>query len=127
MAITGNAEQVAQVNSNLYNSSQINSDIKTEQQVGSKMTPTNVVSIFYEGRETQDIIVNVDNYKKTISAQLKSIQYQSVGEFPNVGSENQVYVDMSTNTPYRFDLSTLTYIRLGSDWRDIEIIDGGNA
>ena len=127
MAITGNAEQVAQVNSNLYNSSQINSDIKTKQQMGSKMTPTNVVSIYYEGGETQDIIVNIDNDKKTISAQLKSIQYQSVGEFPNVGSENQVYLDISTNTPYRFDTATLTYIRLGSDWRDIEIIDGGNA
>lgn len=117
MAVDARIDQVSQVTNSFEKIPQVTNSFE-------KIT---AVLVKYQGKDSEDIIVEVDNKEKTISAKLKSIQYQSVGEFPNVGSENQVYVDMSTNTPYRFDTATLTYIRLGSDWRDIEIIDGGNA
>ena len=133
--VNSNLSATSQVSSGITNTSQTNSDISANSQVDSSLEKKSQItsflnkatSVYYEGTESEDIIVTTNNKARTITAKLKDIQYNSIGEFPNIGSENQIYVDKSTNLAYRFNLSTLTYIRLGSDWNDIEIIDGGNA
>lgn len=133
--ITSDLNQVSQIVNEVANESQVVSETNNESQVESSINNKGHITskvdkpttIAYEGGETQDIVIKVDNSTKKIMAQIKPIQYTSIGEFPNVGSDNLIYIDTSSNTPYRFDSSTLTYIRLGSDWNDIEIIDGGNA
>ena len=88
------------------------SKIFSSPQITSSMLPVNAVSIIYEGDESEDIIVSVDNTKRTISAKLKNIQYNNFAEFPSVGSENIIYIDKSTNSAYRFDLSKNEYVSL---------------
>lgn len=53
--------------------------------------------------------------------------YDSVYEFPNIGSPKIIYVDASENRIYRWDAENLKYFCIGSDWSQIEIVYGGNA
>lgn len=101
------------------------SNIGEEEQVDSELDLPTVVK--YKGEETKDIIVDVDNNNHTISATLAKIKYNSVFEFPSVGSENLIYIDKSTKTMYLWDEENYMYDRLGDDWSNIEQINGGNA
>ena len=51
--------------------------------------------------------------------------------FPNVGDENNLYIDTTSNTVYRWDDEGLKYYMIGSSIQNIintlEIINGGNA
>ena len=56
----------------------------------------------------------------------------SEAELPNIGEENILYiVEASRNSEhnkcYRWKSDELKYIRLSSDWQDIEVINGGYA
>lgn len=53
-------------------------------------------------------IVNADSYLK----------------FPTVGDSNCLYVDISSNTIYRWDDAELKYFIVGNDYDKITIIDG---
>lgn len=101
------------------------SEIDEEEQVESELDLPTVVK--YTGEETKDIVVEVDNNTHTISATISKIKFNSVFEFPSVGSDNLIYIDKSTKTMYLWDNEKLTYDRLASDWSDIEQINGGNA
>ena len=46
-------------------------------------------------------------------------------EFPSVGKSNTLYVDKSANKTYRWDEELFRYLCVGSDYEDVEIIDGG--
>lgn len=48
-------------------------------------------------------------------------------EFPNIGRENNIYIDSTENTTYRWNAIDNKYYIIGSNYRDIKIIDGGNA
>ena len=101
------------------------SEIEGEEQLDSELDLPTVVK--YKGKNTSDIIVNIDNDKHEISATISKIKYNSVFEFPSIGSDNLIYIDKSTKTMYLWDSDRLTYDRLASDWSDIEQINGGNA
>lgn len=101
------------------------SKIGEDEQIESELDLPTVVK--YKGKNTPDIVVNVDNYKHEISATISKIKYNSVFEFPSIGSDNLIYIDKSTKTMYMWDSDRLTYDRLASDWSDIEQINGGNA
>lgn len=96
-----------------------------EEQIESELDLPTVVK--YKGKNTPDIVVNVDNDKHEISATISKIKYNSVFEFPSIGSDNLIYIDKATKTMYMWDSERLTYDRLASDWSDIEQINGGNA
>lgn len=81
----------------------------------------------YEGIENDGAEVLVDNKKNTIEVVLKPHSYASRLEFPNIGSEAVLYVDESANRVYRWDSLAMTYSCVGSDYTEIEIINGGNA
>lgn len=46
-------------------------------------------------------------------------------EFPSVGKSNTLYVDKATNKTYRWDEELFRYLCVGSDYEEIDIIDGG--
>ena len=117
----------AQIDGIISDTEQIQSSIDSARQITSNMEGLNIVSMVYNGGETDNIIVTVDNTQKTITATLKGIQYESKLNFPNVGSPNLIYVDVSENASYRWDSNTLTYICVGRDYNEITIISGGNA
>ena len=45
-------------------------------------------------------------------------------DFPAVGEDNHLYIDTSENKIYRYKSSVLHYVIVGSDYNEIEIIDG---
>jgi hypothetical protein len=92
--------------------------MQSEQQIQSEMTGLIEVAVAYTGLSSDSIEVTVDSAKKTISATIKEIQFDSVEDFPEVGSENLIYVDKTQNTPYRFDKETGEYKSLGKDLTD---------
>jgi hypothetical protein len=81
----------------------------------------------YSGLENDATVVAIDNTKSTIEVQLKSHQYGSKLEFPNVGNSAVVYLDRAANKAYRWDENNLKYYCVGSNYEDIKIINGGTA
>lgn len=53
--------------------------------------------------------------------------FETHHNFPNIGNPNMLYMDKQANKLYRWDTDTLHYYIIGSNYDDIEIIDGGNA
>lgn len=57
-------------------------------------------------------------------------QYPNNNAFPTLGNENQLYINQSTNSVYRWDDKNMKFYECsgdGSSWKDIEMIDGGNS
>ena len=70
---------------------------------------------------SQDISGNVD---KAENIYVKEIEFNNRREFPNIGKENMVYVAKDENKMYIFNPSTLVYEIVGSNYNEIEIIQG---
>lgn len=117
----------AHIDGVINNNTQIQSSIDSAGQIISQMNGLNLVTSDYKGGETDNIIVNVDSQNRTITATIKSIQYQSKLNFPNVGSSNLIYVDVEDSASYRWDADTLAYVCVGRDFEQIEVITGGGA
>lgn len=113
------------LDSEIESDSTTDSELEEEEQVDSELDLPTVVK--YKGKNTPDIIVNVDNNEKTISANIARIRYDSLYEFPSIGSENLIYIEKSTMTMYIWNNEAFKYERLASDWTNIEQINGGNA
>ncbi len=48
-------------------------------------------------------------------------------EFPTVGRDAVLYLDEAANKLYKWNQTDLHYYVVGSDYNQIQIIDGGNA
>lgn len=81
----------------------------------------------YDGVENDTVETVVDNDERTIEIKLKPQQYTTRYAFPNRGDKAVVYMDTTENKAYRWDENTGTYICIGSDYKQIKIINGGNA
>lgn len=55
------------------------------------------------------------------------LRYQSIHEFPNIGDESKLYISTSTNSLYRWDVTSIKYYCIGSDYNNIEVINGGSS
>lgn len=59
---------------------------------------------------------------------VKSVyQFKNKFNFPTMGDENALYIDISENAAYRWNESDLHYYCVGRDYTEIELISGGNA
>ena len=58
---------------------------------------------------------------------LGSTEFKSRFDFPNIGNSNTLYVALNENKIYRFDVNHSSYVVVGSDWNDIDLIDCGGA
>ena len=64
------------------------------------------------------------NVSKAENIYVKEIEFNNRREFPNIGKENMVYVAKDENKMYIFNPSTLVYEVVGSNYNEIEIIQG---
>ncbi len=71
--------------------------------------------------DNQNISGNVD---KAENIYVKEIEFNNRYEFPSIGKENMIYVARDENKTYRFDEESLTYYCIGSDYNEIEVIQG---
>lgn len=69
----------------------------------------------------------ITNLESNIEFKSEITYANSYLEFPNIGNENNIYIDTNKNQPYRWDNENLKYYKVGSDYNDIKIINGGNA
>ena len=53
--------------------------------------------------------------------------YDNAYEFPNIGRVGVSYVDTGENRIYRWDDTDMKYYCIGSDWTQINCINGGSA
>lgn len=52
------------------------------------------------------------------------VQEDSFLKFPTIGSEKTIYIDTTANKVYRWEDVSLKYYTVGSDYEEIEIING---
>ena len=69
----------------------------------------------------QDISGNVD---KAENIYVKEIEFNNRYEFPSIGKENMIYVAKDEHKMYIFNTATLAYEVVGSNYNEIEIIQG---
>ena len=55
---------------------------------------------------------------------VKETEFNNRYEFPSIGKDNIIYVAKDENKIYRFNEDSLTYYCIGSDYNEIEVIQG---
>ena len=55
---------------------------------------------------------------------VKETEFNNRYEFPSIGKDNIIYVAKDENKTYRFNEDSLTYYCIGSDYNEIEVIQG---
>ena len=53
--------------------------------------------------------------------------FPSYLQFPTIGKEGEIYIDTNNNKTYRWDDANIKYYCIGSDYNEIDIINGGGA
>ena len=66
----------------------------------------------------------VGNVEKADNIYVKETEFNNRYEFPSIGKPNIIYVAKDENKTYRFDEESLTYYCIGSDYNEIEVIQG---
>lgn len=56
-----------------------------------------------------------------------AMQVKTISELPSVGEKNGIYFVIDENATYRWDDEELKYFCVGRDYKDIDVINGGNA
>lgn len=50
--------------------------------------------------------------------------YNTLADFPTTGNKNTIYIETETNKAYRWDDDNVHFYCIGSDYKEIDIIDG---
>lgn len=58
---------------------------------------------------------------------VRELYFSTHYEFPSIGEEDKLYIAKDENAMYRFDGDEMSYIPLGLQTDDIDLIDGGNS
>ena len=66
----------------------------------------------------------VGNVEKADNIYVKETEFNNRYEFPSIGKPNMIYVAKDEHKIYMFNANTLTYEVIGSDYNEIEIIQG---
>lgn len=61
---------------------------------------------------------------KVESASNKVQTYNTLANFPTTGDKNTIYIETETNKAYRWDDENIRFYCIGSDYNQIDIIDG---
>ena len=95
------------------------------------VTTVEVMETYLDEMRRMLDLLDIDNLKQevinSISAEDLEIieQYNEFMAFPSVGREGVIYIDLTLGEQYVWE--TDHYHRIGSDWRKIDIINGGNV
>lgn len=101
----------------IENKAYIKSCLTPKGQLTSSFERVIEVARTYDGGETEDIIVTVDNKEYKIYAKLKQIKFNSVEELPEVGSESLLYI--VGDTIYLYNSETSSYERLLGNYDNV--------
>ena len=112
--VTSTLDNTAQIDSTIKTEGHINSQLNTGDKISSEIQNFRTVEIRYLGGETDNIIVTIDNEKRTINASLKDIQFDSAEMFPEIGSDKLIYIDKSTDGIYVWKDGK--YVMVGKDY-----------
>ena len=66
----------------------------------------------------------VGNVEKADNIYVKETEFNNRYEFTSIGKPNMIYVAKDENKTYRFNEDSLTYYCIGSDYNEIEVIQG---
>ena len=66
----------------------------------------------------------VGNVEKADNIYVKETEFNNRYDFPSIGKPNMIYVAKDENKTYRFNEDSLTYYCIGSDYNEIEVIQG---
>lgn len=64
------------------------------------------------------------NVGKAETVIVQEVSFNTRFEFPSIGESEIMYVATDENKIYRFDENSLTYYCVGSDYNEIEVIQG---
>lgn len=64
------------------------------------------------------------NLQMAKNVYVKEIEFNNRFEFPSIGKDNMIYVAKDEHKMYMFNSDTLNYEVIGSDYNEIEIIQG---
>lgn len=95
---------------NLDNVEQMSGEISNVEQIDSDIDNLVQIAISYTGVSSDNIDVTVNNTERTISASLIQTQYASKSNFPQVGSDKLIYLDLSDFSLWRYDSSLADYV-----------------
>ena len=98
---------------NLNNVESLESNLSTAQTLDSDLNSFISVERRYAGIDSDNIEVSVDQSAKTISATLKQNKFATMADFPAVGSDRQIYVDLSNKSLWIYDTETAEYVKVG--------------
>ena len=76
-----------------------------------------------EGSVPSSAVVSKLNDKLNETAQMIQT-YDTLSSFPTTGKENVLYIETETNKAYRWDDENIRFYCVGSDYNEINIIDG---
>lgn len=62
--------------------------------------------------------------EKPESVIVKELNFNNRFEFPSIGKTDMLYIATDENRIYRFDEESITYYCIGSDYNEIEVIQG---
>ena len=111
-SVTSEMATGSSVSSTMYSADATTSNLSSDDPIDSKLDlPTTYT---YKGSETDNIVVTVDNKGFIISASVKQIKFNSVSDFPEVGSEHLIYIDATNKALYGWD-SNSGYYKLVAD------------
>lgn len=96
----------------LNNETQIKSDLIPEADISSNVSGVVEVSKIYNGGDTSDISLNVNNETNIITATLQKMWFFSFEEFPEIGSDNLIYADATTGIFYVYDKEIGVYKKI---------------
>lgn len=68
---------------------------------------------------------NIDgNINKATNVYVKELEFKNHYEFPAIGEPNKLYIAKDESAIYRFNDTNNTYVCIGRDYTNIEIIQG---
>lgn len=65
--------------------------------------------------------------KKLLLSKDERLIFSSYFEFPNIGKADVLYIATDENKQYLWSVTEMRYVATGSDWHDIQIIQGGTS
>lgn len=111
-SVTSEMSGESSISSTMYSANATTSNLCSEEPLNSELDLPTIYT--YKGSETDNIIVTVDNKGFIISASVKQIKFNSVSDFPEVGSEHLIYIDATNKTLYGWDANS-GYYKLVAD------------
>ena len=95
----------------------IDLEIEPVNDIDLEFSDVKVIGFEYKGAGTDNIELTVNNDEKTISATLKQVQYDSKEQFPDIGSDRLIYVDLSDNSLWFYKNGE--YVSASADLSDL--------